>query len=155
MAVVEGILTPESRASTGATLQQVLTDLINLGLQAKQAHWNLVGPNFRSLHLHLDELVDLAREHADAVAERAVTIGVNPDGRAHTVAGQSTLPALDPGDVEDGAAVEVITDSLFALVRTLRQAVTDTADSDPVTQDLLIGVTAAVEKQHWLFRAQH
>ncbi|MFF5173298.1 Dps family protein [Micromonospora sp. NPDC000089] len=155
MAVVEGILTPQDRATTGAALQQVLTDLINLGLQAKQAHWNLTGPNFRSLHLHLDELVDLARGHADEVAERAVSIGVNPDGRPRTVADQSTLPTLDQGDVEDGTAVELITDSLYALIRTLRQAVTDTADSDPITQDLLIGVTAAVEKQHWMFRAQH
>ncbi|MEV5820288.1 DNA starvation/stationary phase protection protein [Micromonospora haikouensis] len=154
MAVVDGILDSTDRKTTGEALQQALTDLINLGMLAKQAHWNLVGPHFRSLHLQLDELADLARRYADEVAERAAAVGFNPDGRAATVAAQSTLPTLDHGDVEEGTAVEVVVDALFALIRTLRQAVADTATSDPISQDLLIGVTAAVEQQHWLFRAQ-
>ncbi len=41
-------------------LQKVLVDLIELHLQGKQAHWNLVGTNFRDLHLQLDEIVDTA-----------------------------------------------------------------------------------------------
>ncbi|MEU8021978.1 MULTISPECIES: Dps family protein [Micromonospora] len=154
MAVVDGILDSTDRKTTGEALQQALADLINLGMLAKQAHWNLVGPHFRSLHLHLDELADLARRHADEVAERAAAVGFNPDGRAATVAAQSALPTLDHGDVEEGTAVEVVVDALFALIRTLRQAVADTATSDPISQDLLTGVTAAVEQQHWLFRAQ-
>ena len=36
------------------SLQAVLVDLIELSLQGKQAHWNLVGPNFRDLHLQLN-----------------------------------------------------------------------------------------------------
>ncbi|MFC8846007.1 MULTISPECIES: Dps family protein [unclassified Micromonospora] len=154
MAVVDGILDSTDRKTTGEALQQALADLINLGMLAKQAHWNLVGPHFRSLHLQLDELADLARRYADEVAERAAAVGFNPDGRAATVANQSTLPTLDHGDVEEGTAVEVVVDALFALIRTLRQAVADTAASDPISQDLLVGVTAAVEQQHWLFRAQ-
>ena len=45
-----------------ANLQRVLVDLIELHLQGKQAHWNVVGSNFRDLHLQLDELVDFARD---------------------------------------------------------------------------------------------
>ena len=51
-------------------LQKVLVDLIELHLQGKQAHWNLVGTNFRDLHLHLDVVVDIAREASDTIAER-------------------------------------------------------------------------------------
>ena len=50
-----------------ANLQRVLVDLIELHLQGKQAHWNVVGTNFRDLHLQLDELVDFAREGSDTV----------------------------------------------------------------------------------------
>ena len=32
-------------------LQAVLVDLIELHVQGKQAHWNIVGTNFRDLHL--------------------------------------------------------------------------------------------------------
>ena len=45
-------------------LQRILVDLIELHLQGKQAHWNVVGTNFRDLHLQLDELVDFARTYA-------------------------------------------------------------------------------------------
>ena len=41
--------------------QRVLVDLIALELVGKQAHWNIVGPNFRDLHLNLDEVVGIAR----------------------------------------------------------------------------------------------
>ena len=55
-------------------LQKVLVDLIELHLQGKQAHWNLVGTNFRDLHLQLDELVDFAREASDTIAKVLITI---------------------------------------------------------------------------------
>ncbi|GAP53821.1 ferritin, Dps family protein [Arthrobacter sp. Hiyo6] len=40
-------------------LQAVLADLIELHVQGKQAHWNIVGTNFRDLHLQLDEIVEV------------------------------------------------------------------------------------------------
>jgi starvation-inducible DNA-binding protein len=49
-------------------LQQLHVDLIDLHLQGKQAHWNVVGKNFRDLHLVLDEVVEAAREFSDTVA---------------------------------------------------------------------------------------
>ena len=38
-----------------ANLQAVHVDLIELHLQGKQAHWNVVGKNFRDLHLQRSE----------------------------------------------------------------------------------------------------
>ena len=69
-----------------------LGDLIELHLQGKQAHWNVVGTNFRDLHLQLDELVDFAREASDTVAERMRALDAVPDGRSDTVAASTTLP---------------------------------------------------------------
>ena len=65
----------EDREAIGAELQGVLVTLIDLSLLGKQAHWNIVGPNFRALHLQLDELIDAWRLASDAVAERAVALG--------------------------------------------------------------------------------
>ena len=77
---------------TGNVLQATLVDLLDLSLIAKQAHWNVVGPHFRSAHLQLDELVDIARGYADRVAERANAIGISPNGKAKTVVESSGLP---------------------------------------------------------------
>ena len=79
------------------SLQRVLVDLIELHLQGKQAHWNVVGTNFRDLHLQLDELVDFAREASDTIAERMRALDAVPDGRSDTVVGQhhaATVPGL-------------------------------------------------------------
>lgn len=58
---------------------------------AKQAHWSVVGPRFRSIHLALDEVVTDARAFTDEVAERATAVGVSPDGRSTTVVKDSAL----------------------------------------------------------------
>lgn len=52
----------KASAALAGRLQRVHVDLIDLHLQSKQAHWNVVGQNFRDLHLQLDELVEAARE---------------------------------------------------------------------------------------------
>src|SRR4051812_25448596 len=54
-------MTLTERQTVAAALDVTLLDFINLALLAKQAHWNVAGPMFRSLHLLLDELVELAR----------------------------------------------------------------------------------------------
>ena len=82
----------EASPELAGNLQRVLVDLIELHLQGKQAHWNVVGTNFRDLHLQLDELVDLARAGSDTIAERLRALGAVPDGRSDTVAATTTLP---------------------------------------------------------------
>jgi starvation-inducible DNA-binding protein len=75
VSTVKSPLDAQARTTTGTALQGALVDLIDLSLQAKQAHWNLVGKNFRSLHLQLDDVVATARDHSDILAERAITVG--------------------------------------------------------------------------------
>lgn len=135
-------------------LQGALVDLLDASLLAKQAHWNVVGPQFRSLHLQLDELVALAREHADSVAERAVAIGANPDGRPATIAQGSRAAQPAPGYIEDTKVVLVITEMLNSIIERFRVRIGETGELDVVTQDLLIGITRDLEMQHWMFQAQ-
>jgi starvation-inducible DNA-binding protein len=59
----------------GGELQGTLVELLELTLLGKHLHWTIVGPMFRPLHVHPDELVDAWRDLADLIAERAVAIG--------------------------------------------------------------------------------
>src|SRR6185437_384242 len=72
---------PHEHQAVGHILETTLQELVDLSLIGKQLHWAVVGPLFRPLHLHLDELVDSWRDLADAVAERAVALGFVPDGQ--------------------------------------------------------------------------
>jgi starvation-inducible DNA-binding protein len=154
MAAIKSPLDESARGVVGKALQGALVDLIDLSLQGKQAHWNLVGHHFRNLHLQLDDVVASARAHSDTVAERAVTLGVNPDGRARTVAEASEIAPLDAGDLQDDKVVVSFVERLGAVVKRMRERVRTTEEPDPVTQDILIAVTADLEKHYWMFQAQ-
>jgi starvation-inducible DNA-binding protein len=142
------------RKTTGAILQSALTDLIDLALKGKQAHWNVVGSNFRSVHLQLDEVVTIARQYTDDIAERAAAIGWPPDGRASTVATTSGLPDHPEGWTSDKDTIDALVSMLGEIVKRMRMRIDETDKSDLVTQDMLIGVTQELEKQYWMWQAQ-
>ena len=54
-----------TRARVGVLLNARLADTIDLQLQAKQAHWNVKGPNFIALHELFDKVADAAEEASD------------------------------------------------------------------------------------------
>jgi len=142
------------KAATGAALQASLVELIDLSLTAKQAHWNVIGTHFRSVHLQLDELVSIAREHADDVAERAAALGVSPNGKARTVVEHSGVREFPDGWRADTDVVADITAVLGDLIQRLRTRIDETDKTDLVTQDLLITITQRLEKAHWMWQAQ-
>ncbi|MFG3498130.1 Dps family protein [Streptomyces sp. NPDC047928] len=154
MSVVKSPLPDADLKVVGEALQGALVDLVDLALVAKQVHWNVVGPRFRSVHLQLDDVVASARTHSDVVAERASALSVNPDGRAATVASGSAIKAVPEGWIQDSDAVRILVDALGAVIARMRDRVDVTAEPDPVTQDLLIGLTADLEKHAWMFQAE-
>ncbi len=155
MTVVRSTLSEEALGVTGTALQETLVDLLGLSLVGKQAHWNIVGPRFRSIHLQLDEVVETARAHSDTVAERAAALGVPPDGRPETVAATFALPGAKSGWLRDTEVVELTVSALETAIRRLRERITVTEEADPVTQDLLISITADLEKHRWMFEAEN
>jgi starvation-inducible DNA-binding protein len=137
------------------SLQRVLVDLIELHLQGKQAHWNVVGTNFRDLHLQLDELVDFAREASDTVAERMRALDAVPDGRSDTVAAGTTLPQFPAYELGTGEVVDLISGRIYAAVDTIRQ-VHDAVDAeDPSTADTLHQLIDGLEKLGWLIKSEN
>jgi starvation-inducible DNA-binding protein len=136
-------------------LQRVLVDLIELHLQGKQAHWNVVGTNFRDLHLQLDELVDFAREASDTVAERMRALDVIPDGRSDTVAASTSLPALPAYEHGSAEVVDLITARTYAAVGTLRGVHDDVDAEDPSTADILHQLIDGLEKLAWLIKSEN
>ena len=136
-------------------LQKVLVDLIELHLQGKQAHWNLVGTNFRHLHLQLDDIVDLAREAADTIAERMRALDAVPDGRTDTVAATTSIPAAPAGLVGTADTVDIVTDRIYATVDTVRTVHDEVDAADASTADLLHTIITELEKQAWMLKSEN
>lgn len=143
----------DDRLAAAEILQELVIDVIDLSLVGKQAHWNLRGRSFRDLHLQLDELVDVAREGADTLAERLLQLGVAADGRAETIDKSSHLEKFPEGRVGDEEVVDLIVAALETVSQVGHSRLGRLGDLDPVSQDLVISVMEGVEKQLWMFEA--
>jgi starvation-inducible DNA-binding protein len=142
-------------AQLSDNLQRVLVDLIELHLQGKQAHWNVVGTNFRDLHLQLDELVEFAREASDTIAERMRALDVIPDGRSDTVVAATTLPQFPAYEHSTGEVVDLVTARIYAAVATLRTVHDEVDGEDPSTADILHQLIDGLEKLAWLIKSEN
>lgn len=141
----------ENRQASG--LDGALADLLDLGLLATHAQWNLVGPRFQAMQTMLAQLADFAHASADLVAERAVTLGHPPDGRTATIAARSSLPDVEPGALHDVDAITSFVGILDAVATRIHTGL-EAFETDPVTAGLLTSVLAAVERYAWRLRAQ-
>lgn len=144
----------ESSEKAASILQENLTTLIDLALVLKQAHWNVVGPNFRSVHIQLDEIIETVRGGTDEIAERVVTIGHTPDGRAATVTEESTLESFPSGFHQVADTISAIAERMKTAIDQIRSGFDALGETDPVSEDLMISISAALEKHLWMMQAQ-
>ena len=146
-------VTTRPETTVARRLQDTLVELIDLSLQAKQAHWNVVGPGFRPVHAFLDELAVQFRDWYDDVAERLVALEVAPDGRAPTVSATTPLDQLPAGPLAERTVLESFNERLTLVAARVRERATAIGDTDLASQDLLIGVLRGLDKQRWMVRA--
>jgi starvation-inducible DNA-binding protein len=139
----------------GENLQKVLVDLIELSLQGKQAHWNVVGRNFRDTHQQLDEIIEAARDFGDTVAERMRSLHALPDGRSDEVAQTTTLPEFPQGEIDTSEVVDLMTERLDAVAQTCRDVHDDVDDEDPTSADILHAILERVEQLSWMVSAEN
>jgi starvation-inducible DNA-binding protein len=145
--------TPALENGVAFRLQHSLVELIDLGLHAKQAHWNVVGPNFRSLHAQFDEITDMARVTADAVAERLAALQVSPDGTLVAVC-ESPLEPFPLGWLPGPRAVKAMLARLEHMARTNRTRMEEIRGIDPVAETILFDLAGELEKAAWMLRVQ-
>ena len=148
------VLSDDKQKKAAEILQSSLVTLIDLALNLKQAHWNVVGPNFRSLHLQLDEIIVTVRAATDEIAERIVTIGIAPDGRAQTITADTVLAEFATGFHQVPESVTAVADPMKKAIDQLRDGIEKIGDVDPISEDLLIGISSQLEKHLWMVQAQ-
>jgi len=135
-------------------LNERLADAIDLQLQAKQAHWNVKGPQFIALHRLFDEVAAAATEYADLLAERVVQLGGTALGTSAIIAEQSALPPY-PIDIATGERhVWALSNALAAFGNTMRLAV-EKADAlgDANAADICTEISRGVDKWLWFVEA--
>jgi starvation-inducible DNA-binding protein len=143
----------DSAERVTALLQDRLNSVSDLALTLKHVHWNVVGPNFISVHTMLDPQVDAVRAMADAIAERIATLGGSPTGTPGALVAQRDWDDYSLGratTLQHLAALDLV---YAGIIEAHRAAIDTTEELDLVTQDLLIGQSQQLEQFHWFVRA--
>ena len=134
-------------------LGPVVVDLTALAVDGKQAHWHVRGANFQAVHELLDEVVEHAHDYADTAAERVVALGLPLDVRIQTVGSKATTPKMSEGFLQSDTAIAQVIASIDATLATVRTAVEELAELDPVSQDVAIEIARGLDKDRWFLFA--
>jgi starvation-inducible DNA-binding protein len=125
---------------------------VALSLHAKQAHWNIIGPNFLPLHALTDDLAADARSWADRVAERSLALGFTVDARPGTVA--SVAGDFPAGRIPDREAVAVLIELAGDVANTARASLAELEAADSVAHGITVEVVEGLDKYRWMLHAQ-
>jgi starvation-inducible DNA-binding protein len=148
-------LTSEQRQGVIELLNKDLADSYLLLVKTKKYHWDVVGPQFRTLHQLWEEQYQALTLSIDSVAERVRTLGGYPVG---TMEGFLKLASLKEhaGDIPTATGmVEQLVDDHEQVIRNLRDHVDQCSQEfhDEGTADFLTGLMEGHEEMAWMLRS--
>lgn len=138
------------RRTAISLLNQQLADILDLGLQAKQAHWNVKGPEFISLHEFFDSVAETVEEFADLIAERVVQLGGQAAGTIQAISSHSRLPVykLDLHRGQDH--LKALATSMAHFAASVRAGITSASNAGEAdTADVMTQVSRGIDSLLW------
>jgi starvation-inducible DNA-binding protein len=149
-------LSQETRAGVIELLNARLADCFDLYSHAKQAHWNVKGHKFTSLHELFDDIAKSLGKFADEIAERAVALGGYATGTVRMAASASQLPEY-PTDAVDGFEhLDAMIQRVSMFGKALRESIDRCDDlDDDDTEDLLVDISRVMDKHLWFLEAHN
>ncbi|MEO9945464.1 MAG: DNA starvation/stationary phase protection protein Dps [Paraglaciecola sp.] len=136
-----------------AALDDRMVALIDLQLTLKHIHWNVVGPNFISVHEMLDPQVESVREMTDTLAERIATLGGIPVGTPKSIVDRRSWDEYSLGKVLISEHLSALDHVYTGINKDHRKAIDNLAEIDPVSEDIITSQLAALEQFQWFIRA--
>lgn len=147
-------LDSETREQLVGLLNQQLSDTFDLYSQAKQAHWNVKGPQFFQLHELFDKLAADLLPNVDDIAERVTTLGGTALGTARMSAKTSRLEDYPATVIGGKESLETLIDRYASLAASTREAIETSAKlGDADTSDLFTGISRGLDKSLWFLEA--
>ncbi len=148
-------LTEEQRAGVTELLNRDLADAYLVLIKTKKFHWDVVGPQFRSLHQLWEEQYQALTANIDALAERVRTLGGFPLGTAEGFLKNASIKE-EPNTIPLATEmVSQLVDDHEQIIRNLREHVDATGEEfhDQGTSDFLTGLMEQHEEMAWMLRS--
>lgn len=135
-------------------LEKTLASILDLYAQLKQAHWNIKGKEFISLHLLFDKIAEEVEEQADIVAERIMALGGTALGTTQEIANNTDLRTY-PTNIFSGAEhIEHLTHNIAILGELTGENIDKTTELDDMaTNDIYVALKRMLDKNLWFLEA--
>lgn len=141
----------EIKIKIANSLNQLLSDYINLGLITKHAHWNIKGSNFISMHKMLDSFRETIDEHQDIIAERIAQIGSVAFGTINQISNNTEIDSY-PEDIQSiSQTLPLLADRYAFVANKTRELITIIEDED--TADILTAASRDLDKLLWFIES--
>lgn len=148
-------LTKKQRQGVVKLLNSDIADLYLLLIKTKKHHWDVVGPQFRTLHQLWEEQYISLTQSIDEAAERVRTLGSYPVGTAQGFLEHSTIKE-EPGNLPNAyeMVLRLVKDH-EQIIRNLREHIDLCSEEfhDEGTADFLTGLMEEHEKMAWMLRS--
>ena len=148
-------LSEEQRHGVIDLLNTDLADLYLLLIKTKKYHWDVIGPQFRTLHTLWEEHYNQLTINIDETAERVRQLGGYPLGTAAGFVQYSTIKE-HPNDLPTAnEMVARLVQDHEQVIRNLRSHVDQCGDKfhDEGTADFLTGLMEQHEEMAWMLRS--
>lgn len=148
-------LTDEQRQGVIELLNRDLADAYLLLIKTKKYHWDVVGPQFRSLHQMWEEQYQILTENIDSIAERARALGGYPLGTAEGFLKYSSIKEHSGNIPTATGMVSNLVEDHEQIIRNLRDHVDQCGEQfhDQGTADFLTGIMEQHEEMAWMLRS--
>jgi starvation-inducible DNA-binding protein len=148
-------ISEENRKVVSDQLAILLADEFILYTKTLNAHWNLVGPDFHSVHLYFEELYKASAEICDSVAERIRQLGHFAPAKLKNYLQLSHLTEQYEGGNDSLSLIKYLLADHESIIEFIRGNVEAFADEhkDSGTSDYITGLMEQHEKIAWMLRA--
>lgn len=148
-------LSEEQRHGVSELLNRDLADAYLLLIKTKKFHWDVIGPQFRTLHELWEEQYQALTETIDSLAERVRQLGFNPIGSAQGFLKLASIKEETTEIPTSTGMVEKLVDDHEQIIRNLREHIDQCSDEfhDEGTADFLTGLMEGHEQMAWMLRS--
>jgi len=144
----------DQRGVVAGGLSKLLADTYILYLKTQNSHWNVIGPEFYSLHLLFQSQYEEMAEAVDEIAERIRALGFFIEGTSEAFSKLTTVHE-DERVLAKHEMIEQLVKAHDVVIKEARK-LSDLAEAqkDPATVDLMGRRLNVHEKAAWMLRSQ-
>ncbi|MVM41818.1 DNA starvation/stationary phase protection protein [Spirosoma sp. HMF3257] len=148
-------ISAENREVVAHQLAILLADEFVLYTKTLNAHWNLEGMDFHSVHLYFEELYTQSAQIVDDVAERIRQLGHYAPATLKNFLQLTHLTEQDEDGNDSRSLIKKLLSDHESIIAFIRGNIDEFAEAhkDAGTSDYITGLMEKHEKTAWMLRA--